>query len=146
MNMAQTHPIKNGTIMFVTTNLRDRRRDFANSACALIAAETLFSIQDFYPIFLYGFVIMPDHLHLLLRAPEHGSVSKFMGIYKRAVTFAIGRGPLWQQRFHLRSTVENASSVLRYIHLNPVKAGLCSAAENYPWSSASGRWDIAELD
>lgn len=130
--------------MFITTNIKDGKPVFTDPACARIAVETLYSIQNYYPFFLYGFVIMPNHIHLLLRIPEGGSISKTIGAYKRAVTFNIGRGPIWQKRFYLKKP-ESALPVLRYIHRNPVKAGLCALPGEYPWSSASGRWDIAEL-
>ncbi len=131
-------------MMFITTNIQNGEPVFADPACARIAVETLYTIQDFYPFFLYSFVIMPNHIHLLIRIPAGGSVSKTIGAYKRAVTFNIGRGPLWQKRFYMKMP-DNSLPVLRYIHLNPVKAGLCGSPEEYPWSSASGRWDIAEL-
>ena len=131
-------------MMFITTNLDQRRNIFAEAPCARIAVETLFSIQDFYPFFLYGFVIMPDHCHLLLRIPEGGSVSKVIGVYKRAVTFNIGRGPIWQSRFHVEIP-HDPLRVLNYIHENPVVAGLCEKPGEYPWSSASGKWDVYEL-
>lgn len=131
--------------MFITTNTQGRVRIFANPACARIAAETLYSIQDFYPFFLFAFVIMPDHIHLLLNMPEGSSISKMMGIYKRAVAFNIGQGPIWQSRFHIKYP-KSIGNIMRYIHENPVKAGLCNHSTDYPWSSASGRWDLASLE
>jgi len=141
---SQRHPLQNDYLMFITTNMEKRKPVFSEPACARIAVETLYGIQQFYPFFLYGFVIMPNHIHLLLRVPDGGSVSKTIGVYKRAVTFNIGRGPLWQRRFHMRIP-HDPLGALRYIHMNPVKAGLCSSPEEYPWSSASGRWDVMEL-
>jgi putative transposase len=143
--MWQRHPIQNEHVMFITTNVQHKAPLFSDSPAAKIAVETLYSIQDHYPFFLYGFVIMPDHCHLLLQVPEHGSVSKMIGVYKRAVTFNLGQGPVWQSRFHL-IIPSKAHSCLDYIHMNPVKAGLCEKPEDYPWSSASGRWDVMELD
>lgn len=118
---------------------------FSDPTCARIAVETLYSIQHFYPFFLYAFVIMPDHCHFLLSIPEGGFVSKTIGVYKRAVSFNIGRGPIWQTRFKI-DYPKNISAVIEYIHQNPVKAGLCSMPQDYPWSSASGRWDLAQFD
>ncbi len=131
--------------MFITTNVHHRNPVFRDPAAARIAVETLYSIQDFYPFFLYGFVVMPDHLHLLLRIPRYGSVSKTIGVYKRAVTFTLGGGPLWQSRFHL-ILPRSPAAVLRYIHKNPVQAGLCALPEEYPWSSASGSWEVMPLE
>ncbi len=130
--------------MLITTCTNSRDPVFANDACARIAIETLYSIQHYYPFFLYGFVIMPDHCHFLLRVPEGGSISKIMNVYKRAVTFNLGMKYVWQKRFHMR-LVNNVPEALRYVHANPVKKGLCKIAEEYRWSSACGRWDVMEL-
>ena len=130
--------------MLVTTCTNSRDPVFADSACARIAVETLYSIQDFYPFYLYGFVIMPDHCHFLLRMPEGGSVSKMMNVYKRAVTFNLGIKYIWQARFHIRMP-HDPIAALQYVHRNPVKKNLCMTPEDYPWSSASGKWDVAEL-
>jgi putative transposase len=130
--------------MFITTNCRRRTPVFADPACARIAVETLYSIQSFYAFFLYGFVIMPDHCHFLIQIPDGGSVSKTIGVYKRAVTFNIGRGPIWQPRFHME-IINDCSTVLTYIHMNPVAGGLCTEAEDYSWSSACGKWDVEPI-
>ena len=132
-------------MMVITTNIQGRIPLFGDPACARIAVETLYSIQDFYPFFLFAFVIMPDHIHLLVNMPKGGSISKMMGIYKRAVSFNIGQGPIWQSRFHIEYP-KNIDKVIDYIHQNPVKAGLCHHDTDYPWSSASGRWDIATFE
>ncbi len=130
--------------MLITTNTHRRLRVFDDPAAARIAIETMYVIQEHYPFFLYGFVMMPDHCHFLLRVPQRGSISKIMNLYKRDVRFNIG-APIWQNRFHLR-IVDNARGALEYIHQNPVRAKLCMHAEDYLWSSASGKWDIHPLE
>ncbi len=144
--MTQRHPIQSGELLFITTNAKYRQPVFADPAAARIAVETLYSIQLYYPFFLYGFVIMPDHGHYLIKQPEGGSISKTIAMYKRAVSFNIGRGPLWQRRYFVRMTNGHAREILEYIHQNPVRAGLCKKPEDYPWSSASGKWDVSEID
>jgi hypothetical protein len=59
------------------------------------------------------------------------------------VSFEIGK-QVWQSRFHLE-LVQGCERVIHYIHNNPVREKLCCVPEEYPWSSASGRWDIHEL-
>lgn len=131
--------------MLITTNIQGRKDIFFDPAAARIAVESLYQIQAHYPFFLFGFVIMPDHCHILMNVPEGGSVSKTIGIYKRAVSFNIGRGPIWQSRFHIRLAREPWLA-LKYIHQNPVKAELCVTPQDYPWSLASGRWDVVSLN
>ena len=142
-HMFQRHPIQSNMPMLITSVTADREPVFANSAYAREAVESLYRIQTFRPFFLFGFVIMPDHCHLVLNVPEGGSISKIMYVYKRAVSFEIGR-PVWQTRFHLKA-IRSVQAAVRYVHLNPVVADLCSDPRSYPWSSASGRWDVSDI-
>lgn len=133
--------------MFVTTNTLKRESLFKHAPYARIAVDSLYTTQERFPFSLYGFVIMPDHCHFLLAMPEHGSISRMMHHYKRAVSFQIGLGPMWQKRFDCRLVREgNAHSVLHYIYSNPVQAALCDDPIEYVWSSASGKWDILNIN
>ncbi len=142
--MSQRHPTQNQHMMLVTTVTKNRQRLFADEACAREAVEAIYHTQELHPFFLYGFVIMPDHCHIMLHVPEKQRVSNVVGVYKRKVTFRIGRGPMRQSRFHL-TIPRDCGAALQYIHLNPVRANLCEIPEAYPWSSASGRWDVMQL-
>jgi putative transposase len=142
--MWQRHPIQADEMMFITTNTRDKLPVFHKPAFAREACEMLYRVQKRHPFLLYGFVIMPDHCHFLLHVPDGGSISRIMRVYKSGLAFNLGIGSFWQSRFHI-GIPDSATSVAHYIHQNPVKAGLAEAAENYPWSSASGRWPVAEL-
>ncbi|MSR67407.1 hypothetical protein EXS65_01080 [Candidatus Peribacteria bacterium] len=141
--MFQRHRIQNQSPMLITTNTRQREPIFADYACAREAIESLYRVQMFTPFFLFGFVIMPDHCHFVLNVPEGGSISKIMCAYKRSVCFEIGK-PIWQSRFHVK-ILDDVAAALRYVHFNPVKKNLCEQIDEYPWSSASGRWDISEI-
>lgn len=141
--MSQPHPYQTGTFL-VTTNVKDRKPIFRNDAYAREAIETLYRVQESYPFTLYAFVIMPDHCHFLLQIPGGGSLSKMMNVYKGITSLSIGNGPMWQPRFHVR-WVRNISGALRYVHMNPIQDGLVDVPETYPWSSASGRWDVADV-
>lgn len=141
--MSQPHPTQNSVPMFITTNTLHREAIFSDDACARTAVENLYKIQSAFPFFLFAFVIMPDHCHFLLTVPDGGSISKIMQAYKRAVSFDVGK-PIWQRRFH-QEFIRDISKVKRYVHENPVQKNLCTEANLYPWSSASGRWDIADV-
>lgn len=142
--MFQRHPIQSDAFFFVTTNTKDRRPIFGNPAYAREAIDTLYRVQEIHPFFLYGFVFMPDHCHLLLHVPAPESISGIMRVFKYGCTVNMGIGAFWQSRFHLRIS-HDAKAVLRYIHQNPVRAGLVREPEQFPWSSASGRWDVTEI-
>ncbi len=141
----QRHPLQDSAIMFITTNVHDRRPLFSRSEYANEVILALYRTQEIFPFFLYGFVIMPDHVHLLLSVPENGSISKIMHTFKRGSAFNIGQGSIWQSRFHL-ITPKNPHRALAYIHANPVQAGITLSIDDYPWSSASGKWDVSPLE
>jgi len=131
--------------MLITSVTLHRAPVFACETYARAAVEGMYFVQQRYPFFLYAFVVMPDHCHMLLSVPESGSISRIMHTYKRHVSFACAKGPLWQKRFHCR-LIEDTATAVEYIHLNPVRAGLSEHPEDYRWSSASGKWDITYVD
>ncbi len=92
---------------------------------------------------LNAFVVMPDHLHLLL-VPGETWLSDIMRSLKSFIAKQIigamgGAGPIWQSRFHDRAIrrEDQFLTAVDYIHQNPVRAGLSPSAEQYPYSSAS---------
>lgn len=91
---------------------------------------------------VHAYVLMPNHVHLLVTPPTDAALSKAMQSlgrrYVRWFNDKYGRtGTLWEGRF--RSTVIDADRYLlacsRYIELNPVRAGIVNAPELYRWSS-----------
>lgn len=89
---------------------------------------------------------MPDHCHFLLRVDPPVEISQIMSSFKSGLTFDTGISKLWQTRFHMRIVESQPEKVLQYIHMNPVVAGLVDQQGKYLWSSASGKWDICQLD
>jgi putative transposase len=144
-HMFQRHPVQNNALMLITTNTSGRSPVFAEPAHAREAVECLYRVQSLYPFFLYGFVMMPDHCHSLLRVDPPLKVSQIMNSYKSGLTFDIGIPKLWQSRFHIRIVENGAGNVLQYIHMNPVIKNLADRPESYPWSSANGKWDVCQL-
>jgi putative transposase len=144
MGSVRHHPVENDEIMHITTVTRGRSRFFQDPSFAREAIDTLYRIQNLRPFWLYGFVIMPDHCHLLLQIPSPERIRTIIGQFKRGTAHNIGQGPLWQKRYHLQIT-RDACATLRYIHENPVRAGLAAYPHEFPWSSACGRWAISDL-
>ena len=90
---------------------------------------------------LYGYCLMGNHAHLLLKQMEEtiGQIMKRTASrYVKWFNFKYNRcGHLFQERFKSEA-VENDTyfvTVLRYIHQNPKKAGICEAIGDYKWSS-----------
>src|SRR5688500_4479347 len=126
--MFQRHPIQNEHLMFITTNVHYKKPIFADPAHARAAVEMLYKVQMHHPFDLYGFVIMPDHCHFLMNGTWPETISRVMRVYKMGLTFELGIGAFWQSRFHM-IIPKNGFHCLRYIHKNPVKAGLVTSQE-----------------
>lgn len=90
---------------------------------------------------LYGYTLMPDHLHVLLSpATSDKPLSYWLDVFKGFTTnqyMKMGRqAPLWQSSAHdhvCRET-ETAEVVMRYIAENPVRAGLAEDWRDWPWT------------
>ena len=131
----------------VTTNVGDRRPLFNSPTAADMLIKVLYEVRLETSFSLLAFVVMPDHVHLVLRPPSShrlGQVIQFLkGRFSRRYNEMTGRtGPLWQSRYHeriLRSERELVAAI-EYVHGNPVAAGLAVVASGFPWSSASGQY------
>ncbi|MGP9802810.1 transposase [Rheinheimera sp. NSM] len=98
-----------------------------------------------YQVAIHAFVLMTNHVHLLVTPQDAQGVSRMMQAqgrkYVQYFNYTYGRsGTLWEGRF--KSTVVDADNYLltvyRYIELNPVRAGMVEHAAEYPWSSYQG--------
>jgi putative transposase len=91
---------------------------------------------------IHAYVLMTNHVHLLVTGTKMGAVARMMQSlgrrYVRYVNDALGRtGTLWEGRFK-SSLVDSERYLLacyRYIELNPVRAGMVADASSYQWSS-----------
>ena len=99
--------------------------------------------RDQRAILLHGYVVMPDHYHLLLTLREEPSVSgivrKVHSLFAAHCRRRVGlRGRIWQRRFYDHVVREESDwhTKLAYMHGNPVRAGLVNVATDYTWSSA----------
>ncbi len=114
--------------------------------------ETLFQYRDAGKLQVHAFVVMPNHVHLLITVPEGMTLERAMQLVKGGFSFQAGklfgiRTKIWQKSFVDRR-VRDASECIRfraYIHQNPVRAGLVSKAEEYFFSSASSQFEMDEL-
>jgi putative transposase len=87
------------------------------------------------------YCLMPNHFHLVLQVPECGlseGMQYLNGSYARRTNGRYGRtGHLFRNRFWSKPIdgEEQLLATIRYVVLNPVRAGLCSSAERWHWSS-----------
>jgi putative transposase len=118
------------------------------SACFFQAADYLFYLDCLqqaahqHGCSVYAYVLMTNHVHLLLSGQDVGCVSAMMQTlgrrYVRRINQRYGRtGTLWEGRFK-SSVIESERyflTCMRYIELNPVRAAMVAAPEDYRWSS-----------
>ena len=139
-----------GALHFVTGNFLDRIPVFNQEACCQSFIDTLATLLKEWPCKLIAYVLMPDHLHLIVN-PKDGRIREFTGKLKslsaraitksaRAIEFKLdseGSLHVWQESFKA-VPLWSAWMIwqkINYIHANPVKAGLVSSAKDYRWSS-----------
>jgi len=95
---------------------------------------------------LHAFVIMPDHFHVLITPAPDVSLEKAMQFIKGGFSFRLKSSfEVWERSFNESQipTEEKFVSCAKYIEDNPVRRGLATAPEAYPFSSAArGRLDV----
>ena len=98
---------------------------------------------------LFAYVIMPNHVHVLMQPhiPLARITNSVKGIAARNANVLLGRKglPFWQDESfdHWIRHSAQLERVRHYIEHNPVKAGLTAAPESYPWSSAANVGTVA---
>ncbi|HWW13236.1 MAG TPA: transposase [Candidatus Dormibacteraeota bacterium] len=116
--------------------------------------EVLEHVRRRYHFVVVGYVVMPEHVHLLLSEPERGNPSVMQAIKQGFARRILGRlrsevpaeqrcecdgeEHIWQHRFYdfVLWTAQKRQEKLHYIHQNPVKQGLVEKPEQWRWSSA----------
>jgi putative transposase len=131
-----------------------RRLSFGTPIPRQVFQAALERVRVSFELCVYGYVVMPEHVHLLLSEPQQGSLADAIKSLKQGVSRRlIGEAKhFWQKRYY-DFNVRNESQFvekLRYIHRNPVKRGLCMHAEDWEWSSyrqyATGCAGIVEIE
>jgi putative transposase len=128
-------------VFFATTKTSMARRILQSERNAMLLIEVLRSNVAAGRFQLHDFVIMPDHLHLLMTIPSDMTIEKAMQLVKGGFSYRLRKeygfqGEVWQRGFS-EVRVNDKQSWLRYreyIGQNPVKAGLVDSAEQYPYS------------
>jgi REP element-mobilizing transposase RayT len=109
---------------------------------ALVVACLRDGEQRFHRYQMHSFVVMPNHVHLLVT--PHVAATRWLGPLKGFIAHEANRmlghsgKPFWQDEScdHLVRSDAEFERIQEYIESNPVKAGLVTAAESWHWSSA----------
>ncbi len=163
-----------GTPRFITFTTFGRQKLLCDSDVVAVVLRSIELARKRSGFSVLGYVIMPDHVHLVIHPREGSQVGYLVGSIKQKsgfeiisrwkrhhpealsslVRFSAGRTTqaFWQPRCydHNCRTLEVAIGKIRYCHSNPVRAGLVSEAKEWPWSShrwyAGDRSGIVAID
>ena len=128
---------------FVTFTCYHRQANLTSPAVCDLFLEVLECMRRGFAMCVYGYVVMPEHVHLLLSEPEFGLLSDAihylkLSFSKRLICSGkVPPGAFWQKRYYDRNirSEHEFREKLRYIHRNPVKRGLVREPGEWVWSS-----------
>ena len=130
-----------GALYHVFSRGNDKRDIFRTDEDRELFLAALGEACERFGVRIHSYCLMTNHYHLLLETPE-ANLSQFMKLFLGVYTIRFNRthkrvGHLFQGRYraHLVDKDDYFLQVSRYIHLNPVSAGMKDLPEAYPWSS-----------
>ncbi len=148
-----------GGMFFLTLVTFDRRPILATPARVAALRSAFRATQTNRPFVLWGAVVLPDHLHILIELPRDDAdfsarIALIKARFSRRVGFRELHEPcpsrsrlrrrersVWQRRFweHTIRDARDLEAHMDYIHFNPVKHGHAKCPHDWPWSSFH-RW------
>ena len=144
-----------GYAHFITTSCYRRLPLLGTSRSRDLFLRVLEQVRRRYQFVVLGYVVMPEHVHLLMGEPQRGDPSAVMKALKQGFArrlllrcrvdsnqmsiwrAPVDRGRIWQPRFYDFVVFSERKRVekLRYMHRNPVRRGLVGSPEQWAWSS-----------
>jgi len=128
---------------FATTRTAGGKSLFQTERMANLFIDVLRSTMRTKRVVVHDFVVMPNHVHILMTVPGEMSLEKAMQLINGGFSFRANkelgfRGEIWQRRYSDVRVVDEQSfqQHREYIENNPVKAGLGNSADEYPYGSA----------
>jgi putative transposase len=137
---------------FITASTFCKMPLLQSERMANLFCEKLFAYRAQGKLLLHAFVAMPDHIHLLLTVIEGSTLERSIQLIKGGFSREAGKliplsHPFWQKSFFDRRVrdLPEFDKFKDYIHLNPVRARLCTMASEYPYSSCNPRYVMDSL-
>jgi putative transposase len=135
-----------GDMVFITQVTKQRKTFFADEKNIKTLFRTLCEVQCIKKCNIFSFVIMPDHIHLIMRSDNfipndvlHSLKRNFSLNWKNENEGSIYTDPahFWQRRHYEHVIWSNREFVgyIHYIYHNPVKHGYVEAPDDWPYSS-----------
>jgi putative transposase len=128
---------KTGHLHFVTFSCYRRQAHLGTQTARDLFEDTLERTRRRYDMLVIGYVVMPEHVHLLVSEPKRESLAKGLQALKISVARRSRQDLFWQARYYDFNVFTEGKRVekLEYMHRNPVQRGLAGSAEEWPWSS-----------
>ena len=149
-----------GDLHFVTFSCYRRRPYLGTRRARDRFVRILDEVRSRHKFHIIGYVVMPEHVHLLISEPAKGDPSKVLQVLKQKVSRALRGAPrrstpgqmslafpeagadaaaFWQRRFYDFNvwSAKKVKEKLEYMHANPVVRGLVEHPRDWPWSSWS---------
>lgn len=154
-----------GDLHFITFSCYRRQAFLSTPHACRVFEQTLEDVRRWYGLYVKGYVVMPEHVHLLVSEPERSSLRVALQMLKQIVAQKLKPGlsaslgennavpkRFWQVRyydFNVRTSKKQIEK-LRYIHRNPVHRGFVEKPEDWQWSSflhyATGVEGVVEIE
>ena len=125
---------------FITTVTANRRRLFQLESNAALLINVLSENRQKDRFLLHAFVLMPDHIHLILTPDPEISLEKAIQYIKGGFSFRLkSKLDVWERSFaeHRIKDAQDYCHHTAYLEQNPVRARLSAFPSAYPFSSAS---------
>jgi putative transposase len=133
---------QSGDLHFVTFSCYDRQPLLGSAAARDLVELSLEAMRDRYGFRVIGYVVMPEHVHLLVTEPAGVVLATALKALKISVAVQRRERPFWQARYYDFNVFTERKRVekLRYLHRNPVTRGLVAQPADWKWSSFRHYW------
>jgi len=144
-----------GTFHFLTFSCYRRLPLLASPSAYAVFEQELELVRQRYEFVVAGYVLMPDHVHLLVSEPRSTSLATVLQILKQRTSSKLKSSAdpqFWQRRYYDFNVwnEDKTPEKLRYMHRNPVRRGLVAKPEDWLWSSfrhyATGAVGTVEIE
>jgi putative transposase len=140
------------TSYFITICAHMQQNLFQRNEVAELMVATLFKYRDAAEFELHEYVVMPNHIHVLLSINDQQTLGRVIQLIKGGSSHCLRENGIvlravWEQRYYDRRVrdAQEFAEFSRYIQQNPVRKGLAERAEDYPYSSAAQKTGLKPL-
>jgi putative transposase len=146
---------KSGEFHFLTFSCYRRLPLLGSDAAYSVFEQELETVRLRYGFVVAGYVLMPEHVHLLVGEPRTASLAVVLQVLKQQTSRKLKRPggvQFWQRRYYDFNvwTEEKTVEKLNYMHRNSIQRGLVAMPEDWRWSSfrhyATGEQGTIEIE